>query len=103
MQARVAGALRARGLQAGDRVAFVCPNSVELLCGILGAARAGIAPVPVNPTLLENERTTILDDADPTLVVDAATLDELVRGKPTDLAPVPLVRPMHYTSGTTGR
>ena len=53
LQARIAGALLKRGLQIGDRVAFLCPNSVELLCGILGAARAGIAPVPLNPALLE--------------------------------------------------
>ena len=87
----------------GDRVAFVCPNSVELLCAVLGAARAGIAPVPVNPTLLENERATILVDADPALVVGPAELSELIEGPAADLAPTPLVRPMHYTSGTTGR
>src|SRR3954468_9276980 len=103
MQARVAGALRARGLREGDRAAFLCPNSVELLCGILGAARAGIAPVPLNPALLESERATILDDAEPALIVDHAVLDDLVQGPPVDLAPAPLVRPMHYTSGTTGR
>ena len=102
LQARIAGALLKRGLQIGDRVAFLCPNSVELLCGILGAARAGIAPVPLNPALLDEERTVILDDADPALVVDPADLADLADGPPVDLAPAPLVRPMHYTSGTTG-
>jgi acyl-CoA synthetase (AMP-forming)/AMP-acid ligase II len=103
LQARAAGALDARGLEAGDRVAFLCPNSIELLCAILGAARAGIAPVPVNPALLEDERATILDDADPAFVVGPAELVQLMDGPPGDLAPAPLVRPMHYTSGTTGR
>src|SRR4051794_22095424 len=98
----MAGALLSRGVQIGDRVAFVCANSVELLCGILGAARVGIAPVPLNPALLDEERTVILDNADPALVVDAEMLSGLVEGAPVELAPAPLVRPMHYTSGTTG-
>ncbi len=102
MQARVAGALLGRGLRAGDRVAFVCPNSVELLCAILGAARVGMAPVPMNPALLAEERAVIVDNADPAFVVGPGELTELVDGPPAELAPVPLVRPMHYTSGTTG-
>ena len=102
LQARIAGALMQRGVQIGDRVAFVCPNSVELLCGILGAARVGMAPVPLNPTLLDEERETILDNAEPAVVVGPRELAELADGPPTDLAPAPLVRPMHYTSGTTG-
>jgi long-chain acyl-CoA synthetase len=102
LQARIAGALLERGLQIGDRVAFVCPNSVALLCGMLGAARVGMAPVPLNPALLDEERRTILDNAEPALVVDAEVLAGLVDGPPVELAPAPLVRPMHYTSGTTG-
>jgi len=86
----------------GYRVAFVCPNSVELLCAILGAARVGIAPVPLNPGLLDEERNVILGNADPALVVGATDLAALVDGPSADLAPAPLVRPMHYTSGTTG-
>ena len=103
MERRIAGALLGRGLQAGDRVAFTCPNSVDLLCGIVGAARAGIVPVPMNPALLEEERAVILDDAEPALVVGPAELATLVDGPQADVAAVPLVRPMHYTSGTTGR
>ncbi|MCU1451201.1 MAG: AMP-dependent synthetase, partial [Acidimicrobiales bacterium] len=103
LQSRIAGALRVRGIQAGDRVAFLCPNSVELLCAVLGAARVGIAPVPMNPTLLDAERRAILDDADPVLVVGPDDLAVLAEGPFVDLAPAPLVRPMHFTSGTTGR
>src|SRR5947209_20216310 len=98
----MAGALVQKGVGTGDRVVFACPNSVELLCGILGAARAGIAPVPLNPMLLDGERQAIVDNADPALVVGPHELAALVNGPPADLAPAPLVRPMHYTSGTTG-
>src|SRR5437763_5084391 len=103
LQGRAGGFLLERGLQAGDRVAYVCPNSAELLCALVGAMRVGIVPVPMNPALLDEERATILADADPALVVEPRELAGLVDGTPAELAPVPLVRPMHYPSGTTGR
>ena len=102
-QARVAGALQALGLGAGDRVAFVCPNSAELVSAVIGACRVGIAPVPLNPALLASEQEVILNDAEPPLVVRAPELAMLLEGPAAELAPAPLVRPMHYTSGTTGR
>jgi long-chain acyl-CoA synthetase len=102
-QARVAGGLQARGVAAGDRVAFVCPNSAELVSAVIGASRVGIAPVPLNPALLAEEQELILADADAALVVRAPELAALLEGPAADLASAPLVRPMHYTSGTTGR
>jgi long-chain acyl-CoA synthetase len=102
-QRRVAGALRARGLAAGDRVAFTTRSSAAMLSAVLGALRVGIVPVPLNPALLPEERDPILADCRPALVVDDAGLAALLDGPPAELAPVPLARPMHYTSGTTGR
>ena len=103
-QRRVAGALAAQGLRAGDRVAFLLPSSPELLVALLGALRSGVVAVPLNPALLEEERAALIADAEPGLVVDDdAGLAELLAGPEADLAPVPLSRPMHYTSGTTGR
>lgn len=106
-QRRVAASLRARGLRPGDRVAFVVDSSADLLCAMVGALRVGIVPVPLSPALSAGERDALLADADCALVVDSpAGLARLV-GEPGDaeaeLAPVPLARPMHYTSGTTGR
>ena len=101
-QSRVAGALAQRGIVRGERVAFLCPNSAGLIAALLGASRAGIVPVCLNPALLEHERRLLLDDADPALVVGPRALAELLDGPEADLAPVPLARPMHYTSGTTG-
>src|SRR5208282_1376597 len=44
------------------------------------------------------------DDCRPGVVItDADALAALDDGPPADLAPHPLARPMHYTSGTTGR
>ena len=100
----MAGALAAAGCRRGDRVAFWLPSSADLLCAVLGAARTGVVPVLLNATLLPAERDRLLDDADPTLyVLDPGALARLADGPPVDLAPRPLTRPMHYTSGTTGR
>jgi long-chain acyl-CoA synthetase len=85
-------------------VLFVVPSSVDLLCAVLGALRAGVIPVVLNNALLPEERDTLVADADPVLVVDSeAGLALLLDGPPAELAPVPLGRPMHYTSGTSGR
>lgn len=103
-QRRAAGALAARGLGRGDRVAFCLPSSAAVLVCVLGALRSGIVPVLLNATLLPAERDALLADADPGVVVlDDAELEDLVHGPAADLAPWPLARPMHYTSGTTGR
>jgi acyl-CoA synthetase (AMP-forming)/AMP-acid ligase II len=102
-QARVAGALGRWGVGRGSRVAFVCPNSAGLIGACLGALRVGVVPVCINPGLLQDEMSVLLDDADPALVVGPRELAELLDGPEADLAPVPLARPMHYTSGTAGR
>ncbi len=103
-QRRVAGALLAAGLGPGDRIAICLPSSAALLCAVLGALRIGVVPVLLNATLLEEEREALIADAQPALVVtDRDALSALGAGRPAELAPHPLARPMHYTSGTTGR
>jgi long-chain acyl-CoA synthetase len=101
-QRRIAGGLLAGGLSAGERVALRTTSSGLMLSGILGALRVGIVPVLLNPGLLDHERDALLADAQPSRVIDDAELARLVTGEPVDLAPHPLARPMHYTSGTTG-
>lgn len=102
-QRRIAGGLAAAGLRAGDRVALLTSSCGDMLAAILGALRTGIVPVVLNSALLPAERDLLLDDARPSLVVDDVGLAELVRSAPVELATNPLARPMHYTSGTTGR
>lgn len=103
-QRRVAAALAARGLGPGDRAVFVTTSSAAMLSGVLGALRSGVVAVPLNPALLPHERDLLVADADPALVVDDRVLGELLaHDGEAELAPAPLARPMHYTSGTTGR
>ena len=103
-QRRAAGALRAMGLGPGDRVAFCLPSSAGLLCAVLGALRTGVVPVLLNATLVPTERELT---AEPTPAHAHHHRrwgpGGTGRGTPMDLSPYPLARPMHYTSGTTGR
>lgn len=103
-QSRVAGTLARRGFTAGDRIGLCLPSSANLLHVIAGSLRAGVIPVVANNQLLTDERALIRDDADVRdWIDDEAQLQLLLDGLPADLAAVPLGRPMHYTSGTTGR
>src|ERR1700722_12939154 len=103
-QRRAAGALLAAGCTPGDRVAFALGSSADLICAVMGAARIGVIPVLLNATLTPAERDDLAADASPALrVFTEPDLEHLMEGVPTDLAPYLLTRPMHYTSGTTGR
>jgi acyl-CoA synthetase (AMP-forming)/AMP-acid ligase II len=106
---RAARGLAASGLTPGDRVALLVPPSPDYLAVALGALQMGVVPVPLDPALTPSERVPLLADADAALVVDSpallADLAETPRsaGPAPQLAAVPRARPMHYTSGTTGR
>jgi acyl-CoA synthetase (AMP-forming)/AMP-acid ligase II len=106
-QRRAAGALLGRGCTEGDRVAFARGSSPDLICSVLGAARIGLIPVLLNATLTPAERDALADDAQPVVrIFDDRALAALTaadNADSVDLAPYPLTRPMHYTSGTTGR
>jgi acyl-CoA synthetase (AMP-forming)/AMP-acid ligase II len=101
-QRRAAAALAARGLRAGDRLLVSAAASPALLAAVLGALRTGIVPVVLDPGLPPAERAALAEDADPALDL-ADDPGQLLGGGEADLADVPLARPMHYTSGTTGR
>ncbi len=103
-QSRIAGALGARGIGEGDRVVLSVPGSPAYVSTVLGATRAGIVPVPLDPRLTEHERDAILADVEPALIIDDVDqLTGLLTGPEAPLAPWPRCRPMHFTSGTTGR
>jgi long-chain acyl-CoA synthetase len=102
-QRRAAAALRAAGVRAGDRLLVSAAASPELLAVVLGALRTGVVPVMLDPALPAAERAALAADADPALDVGADPARLLAEDGRAELADVPLARPMHYTSGTTGR
>lgn len=103
-QRRAAGALAAAGLGPGDRVVLSLPGSASYVNAVLGATRTGVVPIPLDPRLTAYEFAQIVDDVAPALIIrEQAELDELLAGPERELAEWPLCRPMHFTSGTTGR
>jgi long-chain acyl-CoA synthetase len=91
-------------LEPGERIALLVPGSPAYVDLVLLATRQGVVPVPLDPRLTPREQEAILADVEPAVVVhDEADL-EAVRSTldPAPPSPVPLVRPMHMTSGTTG-
>jgi len=88
-------------LRRGDRVALLLPGSHTYLDAVISLLVRGVVPIPLDPRLTSHERDRILAGLSPALVVtDEHDLDALATGwEPGDL---PLARPMHVTSGTTG-
>jgi long-chain acyl-CoA synthetase len=62
--ARVAGLLRAKGVEPGDRVGITLPNVPYFPVCYYGALRAGAAIVPMNPLLKEREVAFYLGDSE---------------------------------------
>ncbi|TQM44309.1 ATP-dependent acyl-CoA ligase [Pseudonocardia cypriaca] len=120
--ARMAGALKGRGIEPGDRIALLCGNRLELLEILLGCAWLGAIAVPLNNALRgAGLRHALTDSGARVVVVEPdllGVLDEV--GVPVERwvvgetfpAPGPVLpaRPVTpgetlailYTSGTTG-
>ncbi len=92
-------------ISAGDRVALLVPGSPEYVDLVLGLLAAGVFPVPLDPRLTPAERAAILEDVAPRLVLDSPGLvASMLEHTPARFRrALPLGRPMHVTSGTTGR
>lgn len=119
---RMAQCLRARGLAAGDRLAVLLPNQVEVIDLWLAAVKLGVIFVPINVLYTAREIAHIVQDADPRAVITLATRrGDVAPGVPVwdiatladDAAALPSQRPeitasagtpaaLIYTSGTTG-
>jgi len=127
--ASIAGALNAKGIGAGDRVAILMQNRTEYLEAMYGIWWSGAAAVPINAKLHEKEAAFILQDsgakilfasqsnADGLMPVLPENVDEVILADnggfarlyatPPRLAPATIDRDdmiwLFYTSGTTGR
>jgi fatty-acyl-CoA synthase len=66
---RLARALRACGVRPGDRVAYLCPNTPEMILANFGVPLAGAVLVPINTRLSPEEIRYILDHSGAKLLV----------------------------------
>jgi len=73
--ARAAGALRSRGVVAGDRVAVKLPDGLDWVVAYLGAIWAGGVAVAVNPRIPASEWHYILDEAGFRLILAESAAD----------------------------
>ena len=76
----LAGALRDRGLSAGDRVGILLPNSVEFATTYFAVLRAGLVALPLNTAYTEPELQHQLTDSGAGLVVTDEAHRPLVEG-----------------------
>ncbi|HET7735146.1 MAG TPA: class I adenylate-forming enzyme family protein [Nocardioidaceae bacterium] len=94
--------LRLVRLSPGDRVALLVPGSVAYVETVIGLLASGIIPVPMDPKLTQAERDRLVPYVEPSLTVtDEEALREL-HSRFGSRDGLPLARPMHLTSGTTG-
>jgi long-chain acyl-CoA synthetase len=105
---RAALALQAKGAAPGDRVALELPTGIAFVTLYLGALRAGLIVVPVNPAYTRAEVDFVLSDSAAGLHLDAAGADELLATAPEGADPQAdrggeAVSVLLYTSGTSGR
>src|SRR5918995_2736966 len=66
---RLAHALRALGMQPGERLVWCGPNSLEILVTINAARKAGLVAVPLSYRFNADEMRYVIDNSDPTLLV----------------------------------
>lgn len=75
---RLSNALRGWGVEQGDRVALLAPNSVHFIETLYATMQLGALFVPLNVRLQPEEYDYLIDDCDPTVVVaDYAYADKL--------------------------
>jgi amino acid adenylation domain-containing protein len=105
--ARIASALRARGIGAGSAVGLHLDRSVAYVSALLGILKAQAAVVPLPPAYPPARLREILDFARLDAVVDAASLAELRSADVVSLAVAPedpeRIAFVLCSSGSTGR
>lgn len=118
----VAGALLVRGIAPGDRVALMCPNTVDFPRAYFGILAAGATVVPVHLLLTAGEAAHVLRDSGARLLICHEQVGRVGRAAaadagidclgPGDLCGEPIAAfvtrdpldtaVVFYTSGTTG-
>ena len=91
--ARLAGALRDQGVEAGDRVALLCRNRAEFLEVVLGCAWIGAIVVPLNYRLASAEIAFQLEDSGAGLLFVEDACADIAAGANPDLKHIAIGAP----------
>jgi fatty-acyl-CoA synthase len=75
---RLASRLRESGLENGDRVAFLCPNTPPMLEGSFAVPAAGLVLVAINTRLGRDEVTYIVEHSGARMIFVDAELEDLL-------------------------
>jgi long-chain acyl-CoA synthetase len=70
----ISAALRARGVQRGDRVTLFLENDIEFVAAMLGVLAIGAVFMPVNPTTKDDKLAYMLNDSRATALLTEETL-----------------------------
>ncbi len=85
---QLAHGLLALGAQAGDRIVWCGPNSLETIAVIHAARKAGLVAVPLSYRFTAEEMAYVIDNSDATLVVADAEYAPLIASVRADIPKV---------------
>ncbi|CAN5602221.1 long-chain-fatty-acid--CoA ligase FadD13 [soil metagenome] len=99
---RVAGGLRAAGVERSDRAAILLPNGLDWVLAFWGTQLAGAVVVPINTRFNESEVDYVVNDSGAAYVFRPG--EPLPEGEPITVDDLALddLAAIFYTSGTTG-
>ena len=87
----------------GSRVALLVPGSPAYADLVIALLRHGVFPVPMDLKLTGSERADLLGTLEPAAVLTTQEDVKTLLGQVAVVDGPPLGRPIHLTSGTTGR
>jgi len=76
---RLAGWLISRGVERGDRVVLLLPNSIEFVVSFFAVAGIGAVALPLNVQYKEQELSSYFRDSNPKVVIALAQMIPLVK------------------------
>jgi long-chain acyl-CoA synthetase len=86
---QLANVLLSAGLQKGDKLATILPNTLELLEIYMAVAKIGVVVVPLSPLLRGTGLTRLLNDSDSVLIVTDHDFTNILTPLREDLPNVP--------------
>ena len=106
--ASIAALLHRDGVRRGHSVALILERSTDLVAAIVGVLRCGAAYVPIDPAYPGDRIASTLEDAAPTVVIDADYLDRRADSDSPTTVFEPELTPTDpayviFTSGSTGK